>query len=84
MTVEIAAKTAAQDGVETESAVKTATPETNVKVSVVPPSQTYLTNNDRLPPMQPCALGVAGHEQATEPDTQNPLPYHGKPPPAAA
>ena len=84
LTAEIAAEMAAQGGVETESAVETATPETNVKVNVTPPSQTYLTNNDRPPPMQPCALGVAGHEQATDPDTHNTLPYRGKPPLAAA
>ena len=76
-------ETAAQGGVETESAVEAAA-ETNVKVNAVPPSQTYLTNNDRLPPIQPCALGVAGHEQATDPTTHNTLLYRGKPPPAAA
>ncbi len=76
-------ETAVQGGAETESAVETAT-ETNVEVNVAPPSQTCLTNNDRLPPMQPCALGGAGHEQAIDPATHNTRPYRGKPPPAVA
>ena len=83
-------ETAKQGDVETESTVPEPTvpeptvPEANVRVNVASPSQTYLTNSDRPPPTQPCALGVTGCEQTIEPDTPNTRPYRGKPSPAVA
>ena len=87
---------AVQGGVETESTAsetietiqeavqEPTTPEECAKVNVMSHSQTHLASNDRPSPMQPCILGVTGHEQVTDPRAPNTQPYRGKPPPAVA
>ena len=72
----------AKGGLETEChAQEVPVPETNAETGVEPLSQTHLTDFDRPPPTQPCALRTTRNKKTTPSDTSSTMPYHRKPPP---